>query len=692
MNKKIIALLIGVLSFLQWGYGQYVLPDFQVQKVKDGKALIRWEPRSTKEWSSSLMNGYSVKVYDLQGGKESLVQEALLKPADSTAFLQLMQGQKDTLWQNFYLGAKDLLYYNDALSDELKQVMVSDDGKSPADTEDILEFRMGFLLYTLTYDFKLSELAGLGYEFQVKEGHNYRVVVQTGSYAPFEYQFVTPFLYSEPIPELLGKFGDKEVALKWRTREFRKRYFGYFLEQSPNGFTYEPVNSLPYVNVFDTSSFQESPLQFIEEKLPLPINYKDFWFRIKGFDYFGHTTAANTVVMGHGYDRIKMNPIVNLADQTENNEARISWTVPHDLNRLIKAFEISRCDSIDGIYNTIVEGIPATQREIKIPMISTHNYYRVVIVPKDGDKIMSLPVFIMGMDTIPPAVPSNIKAVIDTTGVVHLSWDKNLESDFRGYKVFWSNFKEDEFSLLTNSPIPDNIYIDTIDLRTPNEKVFYKLISLDTRNNRSAFSEIIELQRPDILEPTAPALHRAKVSRDSVFLLFDCSHSDDVVRYDVYRKEIGIDEQWQLLSSFDTSACGLPFIDTKLTPLSTYAYTIIAIDDADLESIPSQPATAYIREFEYPDWITNIKQKVDVSKKSYELSWEYSDPSEISELIIYSGTSPDKMIMYQVLDNKTRTLVETDGKAGETYYFYLRPILRNGRQAKYSDLISIKME
>ncbi len=215
---------------------------------------------------------------------------------------------------------------------------------------------------------------------------------------------------------------------------------------------------------------------------------------------------------------------------------------------------------------------------------------------------------------------------------------------------------------------------------------------MDTRNNRSAFTDVIELKRPDILEPTAPVLHRVKISRDTAFLLFDCSHSEDVIRYDVYRKEVGVEDQWQLLASFDTSACGNPYIDPNLTPLSTYAYTIIAIDDANLESIPSQPAMAHVREFDQPVWITNIQQKVDVSKSSYELSWDYLDPSEITELIIYSGTTPDKMIMYKILDNKTRALVETDGKAGETYYFYLRPILRNGRQAKYSDIISIKME
>lgn len=692
MNMKLFSLLIGVVFCFQWGYGQYVLPDYQAQKVKDGNALIRWEPRGAKEWSSSIANGYSVRIYELLGEKENLIREELLKPSDSTAFVQLMQHQKDTLWQNFYLGAKELLYYNEELSDELKQVMVSDDGVSPADAEDILEFRMGFLIYTLTYDFKLAELAGLGFQFPIKEGNSYKVVVQTGGYDPFEYNFVPPFTSFDPLPELSGKFGDKEVALKWRTREFRKNYFGYFLEQSPNGFAYEPINSLPYVNVFDTSSYQDSPLQFIEEKFELPVNYKDFWFRIRGFDYFGHTTSANSVVMGHGYDRIKMNPIINLADQTEKNEARIRWTVPHDLNRLIKEFEISHCDSIDGIYTTIVEGIPATQREIKIPMTSTHNYYRVIIEPKDGDKIMSLPLFVMGMDTIPPAVPANVVAEIDTTGVVHLTWDKNSEPDFRGYKLFWSNFKDDEFSLLTNSPFLDNFYSDTIDLRTPNEKVFYKLISLDTRNNRSAFTDVIELKRPDILEPTAPVLHRVKISRDTAFLLFDCSHSEDVIRYDVYRKEVGVEDQWQLLASFDTSACGNPYIDPNLTPLSTYAYTIIAIDDANLESIPSQPAMAHVREFDQPVWITNIQQKVDVSKSSYELSWDYLDPSEITELIIYSGTTPDKMIMYKILDNKTRALVETDGKAGETYYFYLRPILRNGRQAKYSDIISIKME
>lgn len=39
-------------------------------------------------------------------------------------------------------------------------------------------------------------------------------------------------------------------------------------------------------------------------------------------------------------------------------------------------------------------------------------------------------------DTIPPATPTGLKAVMDSTGAVHISWDANKEPDILGYQLF----------------------------------------------------------------------------------------------------------------------------------------------------------------------------------------------------------------------------------------------------------------
>ncbi len=37
---------------------------------------------------------------------------------------------------------------------------------------------------------------------------------------------------------------------------------------------------------------------------------------------------------------------------------------------------------------------------------------------------------------MPPAVPSGLKAVVDSNGVVTLTWNKNSERDLMGYKIY----------------------------------------------------------------------------------------------------------------------------------------------------------------------------------------------------------------------------------------------------------------
>lgn len=151
-------------------------------------------------------------------------------------------------------------------------------------------------------------------------------------------------------------------------------------------------------------------------------------------------------------------------------------------------------------------------------MEKTENHFLVEAVQKNGRAVSSSSVFIMGQDTVAPAVPEVIGAFLDSTGQVVIEWTANSESDLWGYRIFKSNFKEQEFALINNVILKDTIYRDSVDIRFNTENVFYKIQATDTRDNRSAFTEIIKVQKPDIFPPGFAVINNLKQASDTVMV------------------------------------------------------------------------------------------------------------------------------------------------------------------------------
>ena len=70
------------------------------------------------------------------------------------------------------------------------------------------------------------------------------------------------------------------------------------------------------------------------------------------------------------------------------------------------------------------------------PLPYEDNYFRIAAVDINGKEHSSFPMLVTHLDTLAPEIPQNLKGSIDSLGIVHLSWSKNYEKDFYGYKVF----------------------------------------------------------------------------------------------------------------------------------------------------------------------------------------------------------------------------------------------------------------
>ena len=143
----------------------------------------------------------------------------------------------------------------------------------------------------------------------------------------------------------------------------------------------------------------------------------------------------------------------------------------------VKTYRITRANNDKGQYVPIIDSISNTAREYMIPLEKTENHFRVEAVPYRGEAVGSISVFIMGQDTIPPAVPEVIGAYIDSVGNIEVKWKSNSEDDLWGYRIFKSNFDEQEYGLLNNVITKDTIFRDTVDIKfnTKNQLLHYLL-------------------------------------------------------------------------------------------------------------------------------------------------------------------------------------------------------------------------
>ena len=60
---------------------------------------------------------------------------------------------------------------------------------------------------------------------------------------------------------------------------------------------------------------------------------------------------------------------------------------------------------------------------------------------KQGVSTTSYPTLIQAIDSIPPAVPTGLRAEVDSLGTVHLSWQSGKDEDLYGYRLYRGEIK-----------------------------------------------------------------------------------------------------------------------------------------------------------------------------------------------------------------------------------------------------------
>jgi uncharacterized protein len=484
-----------------------------------------------------------------------------------------------------------------------------------------------------------------------------------------------------PIPEM-PKVNveelDRKVKFTWDRQMASMFYSGYYYERSSDGGkTFKRLNKHPFTQLASDQTLVSN--SSIELNDSLPVNYKQYYYRIIGITPFGDLgkPTPNLPVMGR--DRTPPGaPEKIAAKNIKDNIVKITWSKSIKEPDFV-GYLVGRSDKATGPFFPLnTEPLPANATEYidKDAIAYGTNYYIVAAIDTAGNAGSSIPAYAIIADTIPPAKPYGLSGKIDTTGIVHIKWQMGKEPDLLGYMVYYANDASHTFTPVSKDFVVDTTFTDSITLKTLTKHIYYKVAAFDKHRNPSPFSDALELKRPDKVPPVAPVFNNFLVTDTSVVLKWVTSSSKDVVSQILFRKEKG--KTWEQYVKLAMNVNS--YIDHKVKKHDWYEYSLVAVDDAGLHSEKSFPMNVRIYDSGQRPKIENFNVKKATDGKSLELTWKYPEKGDYW-FVIYRSIDGHDLMTYKNIPSSQLYFNDTGLKKG-IYQYSIKAVYKDGGESQ----------
>lgn len=563
------------------------------------------------------------------------------------------------------------------------------------------EFATRFSFAMLAADISANASRALGLRFterNVIEGKTYvyriSTPVDTNQYKIFPGMAIVNTSTKDAMPQAeIADLVEKEhrIEVQWN-REFHTEYFSaYYIERSDdNGKTFKRLNRMPFIHPLSEKNSQ--PVDNIVYSDSIPANYKVYWYRLIGITPFGEVTKPSVALKAIGRDRTPPPAPMNVrTTHMGGKNVRISWEYPKQ-TKAIKGFLIGRGDNPSKRFTPItVEPLSPKTREFidANSNESGSNYYVVAAVDTSGNAAISLAQYALIIDSIPPSPPKGLAGSIDSAGVVTVRWSPGIERDIKGYLVFFANKPDHEFAQLTHGPVPDTVFQDTTTLKTLTRKIYYRVVAVDYNSNYSAFSEILELKRPDVVPPSQAVVEYYRLTETGIELKWVPSSSEDVAETILYRWSEN-EKNWKELASFKTADRQNAYLDTAgLVPGKIYTYSLVAVDEDGLRSKHSIPTKVKFADIRSKQPVKNLFAKF-TDGKSIHVNWNYPVNGDY-RFIVYRAVDGSGFMSYKSFDGKVTSFTDNDVKKGRSYEYSIGVIYKDGKKAPFGSIVKTSL-
>lgn len=473
--------------------------------------------------------------------------------------------------------------------------------------------------------------------------------------------------------ELTGVFGDHAVLLTWNYGLLSNVYNAYYLEKSDDGENFKRLSDIPLTNM---NSHNGKPVERMFYTDSLRDNISSAYYRLVGVTSFSEEGPPSEPIQGKGTTRLTYVPHITRSVPDDKGVLTVDWEFDDRGDAQISHFELQRSDDAKGPFVPVRKNIAPGTRTVTYDSLQASNYLVIAAVPQDGEPTLSFPVLVQPTDTIPPAPPEALIGVVDTLGVVRLSWKANTEKDIYGYRIYRAQTQGEEMIPLTDVAVLKNEYVDTINVRNLNTKVYYAVTALDKRYNQSDKSEVATLQKPELVPPSTPVIIDYKLTNRAIVLEWACGREENLGEVRLFRQERG--QEQKLLVSF-TDFTKTIFKDSTIQADRYYSYSMVSVTGGGLKSAVSPVVTVQAPALSgEQDKITEFTGNFNRKSQQVELRWKQAVP-DIRQLEIYRNENGQGFMLFKVLKGFELSLNDAQVKPGVSYEYMIRAVLQNGR-------------
>ena len=659
-----------------------ILPDTAEREVRPylyfqsramlGGTMLRWAPTTLELWLDGLDHGYILE------------RRILSKDSNEVTDFEIVSGSAIMPWdasQWKSIVSDDKPYCAAAAQCVLKQT--TEQGQGFVLQADEQQNLFGFNLLASDLDRDAAIGSGLGY---------FDISVDTSEIAIYRLRLASAPLsgYTDTASTMalgydVGYFPteldtileyENKLKLQWSVVSNDDAPTAYYVERSVDGENFERLNKTPYIPIKTDVNRMSDQIVYIDS---VPQNYTAYYYRVLGINAFAQTSKPSNVVKAMGQDRTPPNTPFNVTSQeAENGVVMINWDwEDYNKDNDLTGFRVLKSTNAKGPFDTLSTGlISEKKRKImdKNPDQVATNFYKVIAYDDKGNYSESNLSFLITTDDVAPAAPQGLEAVIDSTGLVLLTWEPPADKDVRGYLVHFSNGEKSNFAVIPGQYLTQPFYLDSLNLNTLTESIYYYVVALDLSYNASEASQIIEAKKPDIIPPVASIFKGYKVDQGAINITWIKSVSADVERVELWRKTQTSD--WIKMENFDDEI--VSFKDNTVSEGEFYEYTLRTYDDAGNLALPQKNLSLKALK---PFFIAGATEtSFSKEKEGAMLAWQYENAKDFT-FIIYKGTDTENLSIIKYVEGSLSFLDSSYSRKDKSMYA-IKVRARDGRSSE----------
>ena len=675
----------GTSQAQQAGSGQ---PQIEVlARPSPDSIVLRWAPVNAETWIAANKYGYHIERF-------TIVREgAVVNPPVREKLTETpLTPWPEALWERLVAQNKYAAIAAQALlGGSFEMNMEGADVLQIVNKVKENEMRFSFALYSADLSAPVSVALGLRLtDKEVKEGEKYlyRIYSIAGTDTLKGSIYTWPQAYQLPQPmDFSLEVDGQVVSMKWDQSLHKGVYTTYRVERSADGQVFAPLSEDGLVTL-SSEDKPESRYQYATDSLP--DDGKAYLYRVRGLTPFGEWGPPTQELSALGTMPITEVPYIRANESTDNLSIAVYWDFPLQMEKGLKGFELRRAaNSKDKPVAIHQEIILPSLRSFRDMAPFKNNYYQVVALSLKGEEFKSPLHLAQLVDSIPPVPPIGLQGKVDGQGKVSFSWTPNSEKDIYGYRIYRGNNIKEEFSQITVEPIKQVVFSDSVDLHTLNRHIYYQVMALDNSQNHSGLSEILTLDIPDKIPPVPPVFLPFTSTKEGVGLFWTPSSSDDVQRYDVYAR-LPAENQWKRVATADhvaDSAMGV-FVRGLEEGVRMH-FTVLAVDQAGLESSPAEAVTAARLLDAVKPPVIMAPPEVDRDQKRVRFTWTYDQPG-VNHYQVYRAREGMTATLYKTLPASAGGFEDGELLINTVYTYQVVALFSTGARSEFSEGVVVE--